>query len=60
VQRAGSVAEAVAVAAADAREGDVVLLSPGCAPAPRQAAGDVGVEFAAEVHRLVGDAGEER
>jgi UDP-N-acetylmuramoylalanine--D-glutamate ligase len=57
VQRAGSVRDAVALAAADAREDDVVLLSPACPPDdPRRSADDVGADFAAEVHRLTGDA----
>jgi UDP-N-acetylmuramoylalanine--D-glutamate ligase len=56
VQRAGSVREAVALAAADAREDDVVLLSPACPPDdPRRSADDVGADFAAEVRRLAGD-----
>jgi UDP-N-acetylmuramoylalanine--D-glutamate ligase len=57
VQRAGSAREAVALAAADAREDDVVLLSPACPPDdPRRSADDVGADFIDEVHRLAGDA----
>ncbi len=55
VHEADSMAEAVRLAAAAARPGDVVILSPGCASFDRYASyGERGDDFAAEVRALLG------
>jgi len=55
VRRAGSMDEAVAVAASLAAPGDVVLLSPGCASFDMfDSAEDRGVRFTAAVNGLGG------